>query len=121
MLETQKPIIKTLIKGCTSVEVCTSPSAVPAGCAVTSVPAARLNVHVLVRGKVDIDAELAKLLTKVDINAAALAKGDAQAKSADWDKTPDTVRAQHAERMANLESEKQTLLAAKKTFESLKG
>lgn len=120
LLRSQAVVIATLIKGCSSIEV-VSASEVPQGCALESLPAARTNVHVLVKGKVDIDAELSKLMAKVDLNGAALAKIETQRASADWEKTPAEVQQTALEREQNLTAEKQALLAAKATFESLRG
>ncbi|KAJ1598445.1 hypothetical protein NDA14_000750 [Ustilago hordei] len=67
-LKGSSEVVTTLVKGCTSVTVAPNASEVPKGCAVSSI-SSRLNAHLLIRGLVNIDQELAKLDKKLQLNA----------------------------------------------------
>lgn len=113
-----------MIKGCDSVKAASSSnrsSIVPEGCAVQSVPTASCNVHVLIKGKVDIEAELSKLVAKIELNASGLEKLQGQTENKEvWEKTPEDVRKGALEKLQNLKSERETLQGAKATFEKLR-
>ncbi|KDN44896.1 putative VAS1-valyl-tRNA synthetase [Tilletiaria anomala UBC 951] len=116
----QDSVISTLVKGCRSVRVVRSAADVPAGCAVSQVTTT-LNAHLLVRGLVNIDQELAKLDKKLDIVQAQLSKNEAQRTQADWGRRPENVRKQVEDAYKTLEAERDAIVSAKKNFESIKG
>ncbi|CEH14756.1 valine-trna ligase [Ceraceosorus bombacis] len=124
VFKSQEAILTTLIKGCDSVKAA-SPSnkaeTIPEGCAVQSLPSASCNVHVLIKGKVDIEAELSKLVAKMELNTSSLDKVQAQTENKEvWEKTPEDVRKGALEKLQHLKSERETLEGAKATFEKLK-
>lgn len=94
MVESQKDSIVSLIKAINSVEVVKSASDVPTGVILQAVNTG-INVHVLVKGHVDIDAEIAKAQKKIEktqkqkdniqkaMSAAGYAKASAQTKEMD--------------------------------------
>ncbi|KAM9940527.1 hypothetical protein OXX80_000007 [Metschnikowia pulcherrima] len=60
----QKDSIVSLIKGVEKIDVLEAGDAVPSGCALNGV-SANTNVHVLVKGQIDIDAEISKVDKKL--------------------------------------------------------
>ncbi|KAM9927369.1 hypothetical protein OXX59_002588 [Metschnikowia pulcherrima] len=60
----QKDSIVSLIKGVEKIDVLEAGDAVPSGCALNGV-SANTNVHVLVKGQIDIDAEITKVDKKL--------------------------------------------------------
>lgn len=99
----QKDSIVSLIKAIDSVEVVSDASKIPEGCVLKAVNP-EVNVHLLVKGHVDIDAEIAKVQKKLDksiknkqniekiINSKDYdSKANAQAKEANKVKYDNTV------------------------------
>lgn len=101
--DAEKDSIASLIKGVDSVTVVKSAADIPAGCAVFSVnPTA--NVHLLVKGQIDIDAEIAKVEKKL----VAAKEGIAKTKdviSKFNDKTPQVAKEASASRLIVLGAE----------------
>lgn len=120
MLDTQRPVMQTLIKGCESIQVVDAASAVPAGCVVASVSSS-IQAHLLVRGLIDIDQELSKLAKKLTLNETQLQRTTALTQKAEWAKTPEDVRANTQQRLDDLTAEKTALLQAQANFEKLRG
>lgn len=60
----QKESIASLIKGVENIDVLAAGEAVPSGCALNGVSAST-NVHVLVKGQIDLDAEIGKVNKKL--------------------------------------------------------
>ncbi|SYW79616.1 putative VAS1 - valyl-tRNA synthetase [Ustilago hordei] len=119
-LKGSSEVVTTLVKGCTSVTVAPNASEVPKGCAVSSI-SSRLNAHLLIRGLVNIDQELAKLDKKLQLNAVGIEKISAPMnKPQEWSRMPQEVKDSTAEKLKNLEAEKQAMLAAKAQFESIR-
>ncbi|KAJ1035366.1 hypothetical protein NDA13_000785 [Ustilago tritici] len=119
-LKGSSEVVTTLVKGCTSVTVAPNASEVPKGCAVSSI-SSRLNAHLLIRGLVNIDQELAKLDKKLQLNAVGIEKILAPMnKPQEWSRMPQEVKDSTAEKLKNLEAEKQAMLAAKAQFESIR-
>ncbi len=118
LMKSESAVISTLVKGCQSVEAVSSPSAVPAGCALSAV-SVNLNVHLLVRGLVNVENELKKLDKKLELVQAKLDKDEAQRKRPDWEKTPENVRLQADETRKQNESERDAIQAAKQNFQSI--
>ncbi len=120
ILTSSSDVVATLVKGCTSVNVVSSAADVPKGCAVSSI-SSRLNAHLLIRGLVNIDQELAKLDKKLQLNAVGIDKISAPMnKPQEWSRMPQEVKDSTAEKLKNLEAEKQAMLAAKAQFESIR-
>ncbi|SAM83388.1 probable VAS1-valyl-tRNA synthetase [Ustilago bromivora] len=119
-LKGSSEVVTTLVKGCTSVTVAPNASEVPKGCAVSSI-SSRLNAYLLIRGLVNIDQELAKLDKKLQLNAVGIEKISAPMnKPQEWSRMPQEVKDSTAEKLKNLEAEKQAMLAAKAQFESIR-
>ncbi|PWN48942.1 putative VAS1-valyl-tRNA synthetase [Violaceomyces palustris] len=113
MVRGQEEVVKTLIKGCTSVQT-VAPGSVPAGCAVKSI-SSHLNAHLLVRGLVNLESELTKMEKKLEINAQAQTKVVGLLGK----EMPNEVKMANEERLANLKSEREALLLAKQQFLSI--
>lgn len=118
MLRSQSPTIQTLIKGCNSVSVVPA-SDIPAGCAVSSISTS-VSAHVLVRGLVNIDAELGKLSKKLDLAINAVERAQAPTKKDEWKNAPEEVRTNTEERIKGLEAECEALRNAIRNFESIR-
>ncbi|PWY98270.1 putative VAS1-valyl-tRNA synthetase [Testicularia cyperi] len=120
VLEANSAVVSTLVKGCTGVKVVDSASAVPKGCAMSSI-SSQLTAHLLIQGQVNIEAELAKLDKKLNINAIGIEKISAPInKPEEWSRMPDDVRASTEERLKNLEAERDAMHAAKAQFEAIR-
>ncbi|EJT98070.1 hypothetical protein DACRYDRAFT_24610 [Dacryopinax primogenitus] len=117
----QTPTILALTKGCKSIEIVGSQQEIPLGCGSTVVTA-DVTVHILVRGVVDLDAEIAKAQKKLDVaelNANKVRKAQSQP---DYETTiPEQVREANTERLRVLEAEIAALQQSKETFTMLKG
>lgn len=120
MLDTQRSVVHTLVKGCESVSVVGQASEVPPGCVVASV-SATIQVHVLVRGLVDVDQELSKLAKKLTLTETQLSRTSALTQKPEWSKTPEDVKTSTQQRLDDLEAEKKALLQAQTNFENLRG
>ena len=119
MLDTQRSVMHTLIKGCDEVSVVQAPSDVPSGCVVASV-SSTIQVHVLVRGLVDVDQELSKLAKKLTLTETQLSRTQALTQKPEWSKTPEDVRTSTQNRIDDLLAEKKALEQARVNFESLR-
>lgn len=99
LLESQIPMIVTLIKGCKSAQVVRSMGEIPEGCG-ASVVTAFVTVHTLVKGLVDLDVEIAKCKKKLDLavlNRGKIVKMEAQL---DYVETvPENVRLANEEKV----------------------
>jgi valyl-tRNA synthetase len=65
MFQKQVAVISSLTKGCKSAEVVRQASEVPEGCATQTITP-EVAINIMVRGKIDIDAEVSKIQKKVD-------------------------------------------------------
>ncbi|TIC01985.1 hypothetical protein E3Q17_01587 [Wallemia mellicola] len=119
IFKSQLAVLKTLIKGCKVLEVVTTSSEIPVGCAVQSINV-DANLHVLVRGLVDIDAELTKLEKKEKAAKMTLEK-TIKATQIDGyaEKVSVQVQQNNQEKIQNYEKEIEALTSAMKTFASL--
>ncbi|KAJ3073249.1 hypothetical protein HDU98_001931 [Podochytrium sp. JEL0797] len=120
-LQTEGVTICTgLIKGAKSLQVLSSTDTVPAGCAVTPV-SGDCNVHLLVKGMVDFDAEIKKLEASKAKASSALAELNKKMGAADYEKkVKPEVQETNATKKTTLETELVTLANAIKNFASLK-
>ncbi|KIS68423.1 putative valine--tRNA ligase [Mycosarcoma maydis] len=119
-LNESSAVVATLVKGCTRVSVVSSAADVPKGCAVSSI-SSRLNAHVLIRGLVNIDQELAKLDKKLTLNQVGLDKvGAAMNKPQEWERMPEDVKESTKEKLKALQAERSAMEAAKRQFESIR-
>ncbi|KZT55595.1 hypothetical protein CALCODRAFT_436976 [Calocera cornea HHB12733] len=120
VLEKEVPTVLALTKGCKSVGIVHNQQNIPLGCG-SAVVTADITAYILVRGIVDLDAEIAKAQKKLDLaeaNAIKVRKLQAQA---DYEQTiPEQVREANAERLRTLEAEIATLQQTKETFAVLK-
>lgn len=120
-LQSQELIVRTLIKGCTSMQVVKAGSQVPPGCAINSLAELQLSVHVLIKGLVDIEREITNLTKKMEINRQAKDRVIAQTKKEDFEKAPEEVRKIQLDRIQGYDQEHDALEAAKKNFEIIRG
>jgi len=120
LFESQKGVITTLTKGCKSVEVIREASEIPPGCGST-VLTPTIGVHILVRGLVDLDAEIAKCEKKLQLAQLNLDKVRKVEAQADYVETvPENVRSINEDRRKTLEAEVASLELSKETFAKLK-
>ncbi|KAF8257302.1 tRNA synthetases class I-domain-containing protein [Lactarius quietus] len=120
LFESQKGVITTLTKGCKSVEVIREASEIPPGCGST-VLTSTIGVHILVRGLVDLDAEIAKCEKKLQLAQLNLDKVRKVEAQADYVETvPENVRSINEDRRKTLEAEVASLELSKETFSKLK-
>jgi len=116
----QKGVITTLTKGCKSVEVVRDVSKIPPGCGST-VLTSTISVHILVRGLVDLDAEIAKCEKKLQLAQLNLDKVRKVEAQVDYVETvPANVRLINEDRRKTLEAEVTSLELSKETFAKLK-
>ncbi|ELU39273.1 valine-tRNA ligase [Rhizoctonia solani AG-1 IA] len=102
MITTQTPTISSLIKGCKSATVT---SDVPEGCG-SVVLSPTLTVHLLVKGMVDLDAEVSKLEKKLGLAQMSADKIRKLQEQPDYEKNlPENVRESNAEKLATLDAE----------------
>ncbi|KAJ2786551.1 valine--tRNA ligase [Coemansia interrupta] len=117
----QAPGIATLIKGCQSITALKSGEAVPAGCAVVSIND-EVSMHLLVRGRVDIDQEVSNIEKKV---AKTVKLRDGLLTKINVPKyettVPEDVREANSTKLSNYDAEIEALETAIKTFLTLKG
>ncbi|KAE8214723.1 hypothetical protein CF327_g1893 [Tilletia walkeri] len=120
MLQSQKEALATLIKGCTSIEVTNDSTSIPAGCAIASI-SADANVHLLVKGQINIDNELAKLAKGLDLNQIQLDKVNGlMSKPEEYEKMPEEVRKNTEEKLRTLQAERDAIESARRNFESIR-
>ncbi|VDB91952.1 unnamed protein product [Peniophora sp. CBMAI 1063] len=114
------PTMQTLIKGCKSITVVRSAHEIPAGCG-SSLLTPTLAVHLLVRGLVDLDAEIAKADKKLrlaELNLEKVVKLEGQE---DYEGTvPANVRLLNEEKRKTYEAEIATLTQSRENFAKLK-
>ena len=120
IFNSQLSILKTLIKGCKVLEVVTNASEIPVGCAVQSINV-DANLHVLVRGLVDIDAEISKLQKKEHVARLTLEKTVKATQIDGYEtKVSEAVQQNNQDKINTYNKEIEALSAAMKTFASLK-
>jgi len=120
VFESQLPTIQALIKGCKSAKLVRAQDDIPPGCG-SAVLTPTLMVSVLVRGLVDLDAEIAKAEKKLDLAKLNLGKIKKVMEQADYENTvPSNVRLQNEEKNQTLEAEIANLELSKKMFAQLK-
>ncbi|KAJ1955941.1 valine--tRNA ligase, partial [Dipsacomyces acuminosporus] len=113
--------ICTLIKGCQDVIALKPSEAVPAGCAVASIND-EVTVHLLVRGRVDIDQEVKKIEKKLAKTASLRDALVSKTQASDYEtRVPEEVREANGSKISNYEAEIEVLGHAIKTFLTLKG
>ncbi|KAF9650388.1 hypothetical protein BDM02DRAFT_3185428 [Thelephora ganbajun] len=119
LFESQAPTIVTLIKGCKSVKVVKDINDVPAGCG-SGILTPTVVIHVLVRGLIDFDVEIAKCEKKLDLARLNLEKIRKVESQPDYEETvPENVRLINADKRITLEAEIATLEVSKEMFEKL--
>ncbi|KDQ17416.1 hypothetical protein BOTBODRAFT_30213 [Botryobasidium botryosum FD-172 SS1] len=120
MLESQVPTIIALTKGLKAAQVVSRSTDIPAGCG-SSVLSADLSVYLLVKGLVDLDAEIEKCEKKlglVKMNADKIRT--AQEKPGYEANIPEDVRSANSEKLRTLEAEIANLEESKEMFSRLK-
>ncbi|KAI8927212.1 hypothetical protein BC831DRAFT_453206 [Entophlyctis helioformis] len=120
LIASQSAIIRGLTRGIKTLETVAHGAAAPSGCALQTISSAA-TVHLLVRGQLDIDVEIAKLHTKlgkVQALSAALEKvmaGDGYAA-----RVKAEVKEADAAKLKGYATEIETLTASIANFEKLK-
>jgi len=120
LLESQAPTVVALTKGCKSATVVTDTKDIPLGCG-SAIVNADCSVHVLVKGLVDIDEEIAKIEKKLDLVKLSADKLRKTMKQANYEEViPENVRAANSEKMRTLDAELVTLAQSQEMFAKLK-
>jgi valyl-tRNA synthetase len=117
----QELLVRTLIKGCKSLEVVKEGSKAPPGCALNSVGELQMSVYLLIKGLVDIDKEVNNLTKKMEINRQAKERTIALTKKEDFEKAPEEVRKVQLDKLTSYDQEHEAMEAAKKNFETIRG
>ncbi|GEQ70170.1 hypothetical protein JCM33374_g3846 [Metschnikowia sp. JCM 33374] len=99
----QKDSIVSLIKGVEKIDVLEAGAEVPSGCALNGV-SATTNVHVLVKGQIDIDAEISKVSKKLN-NLQELQSKLKDSMSKFTDKTKEEAKEAAYKRAENFKAE----------------
>lgn len=119
-LKSESLIIRTLVKGCKSLEIVKAQSDVPKGCGVLSLAELQLNAYVMVKGQVDIAREIANLDKKIELNRQAYSRTEALTKKEEFERAPEDVRNGQLEKLKTSDEEHAALLQAKSNFESIR-
>lgn len=101
LLKKQIPTLTALIKGSKSVEIVSSASDVPEGCSSETI-GADIVVHLLIKGLINVDQELAKAEKKV---AAAQGSIEKLRKAIAKAETPDEIKRKNEDDIKVLEAE----------------
>jgi valyl-tRNA synthetase len=116
----QKESIVSLIKAIDSIEVVKSSSEIPEGVILQAVSPG-INVHLLVKGHVDIDAEISKALKKLDKTKKSKEAIEKTINSKDYaDKASQEVKEQNLDRLNNSVAEIEGFEATIANLERLK-
>ena len=119
LFESQTATIVSLTKGCKNAVVVRSADQVPPGCG-SQVLTADITLHVLVKGLVDLDAEIAKCDKKLHLSRMNLDKVVKVESQVDYENSvPANVRLANEEKRRVLEAEVATLEASKLMFSKL--
>jgi len=120
IFESQASTVVTLIKGCKSVKIVRDIKGIPAGCG-SEILTPTVVVHVLVRGLVDFDVEIAKCEKKLNLARLNLEKIRKVESQPDYEETvPENVRLINGDKRKTFEAEVATLEQSKEMFEKLK-
>jgi valyl-tRNA synthetase len=120
LFASQIPTIVSLTKGCKAASVARALSDVPTGCG-SAVLSHTVAVHILVRGLVDLDAEIAKCDKKLDVARLSAEKQRKIAAVPDYESTvPEAVRMANADKLKTLDAEIANLELSKESFAKLK-
>eukprot|EP00002_Diphylleia_rotans_P039329 TRINITY_DN909_c0_g1_i2.p1 TRINITY_DN909_c0_g1~~TRINITY_DN909_c0_g1_i2.p1 ORF type:complete len:1026 (+),score=250.34 TRINITY_DN909_c0_g1_i2:57-3134(+) len=91
----------------------------PIGCAINVINDS-CNVHIMLKGLIDIDAEIVKLEKKLSALETNYASVFAKTQAAGYEKVPENVRKQNSEKLTSLEQEIASVKDAITKFQSLK-
>lgn len=114
----QQESIVSLIKGVESIQVLGDGEAVPSGCALNGISAST-NVHVMVKGQIDIDAEIAKVEKKL-LNVKDMQNKNADSISKFTEKTKPEAKEAAIKRADNLSAEAEGYFQTIAILEKLK-
>lgn len=116
LLESQIPTLTALIKGSKQVRIVSSASDVPEGCSSDTV-GADIVVHLLIKGLINVDTEMAKAQKKM---TAAQSGIDKLVKSIEKKETPEEIKAQSRDSLKVLEAEMKALTLNMEQFEKMR-
>jgi len=120
VLMNQTSTIVPLVKGCKSAKVISDASRVPDGCG-SAVLSPTLTVYLLVKGLVDLDAEVAKCEKKLDLAKLSAEKmRKVMAQSGYEQNIPEDVRTNNLETLQTYEAQIANLEQSKVSFERLR-
>ncbi|KII90336.1 hypothetical protein PLICRDRAFT_136533 [Plicaturopsis crispa FD-325 SS-3] len=120
LFESQRATVVALTKGCKSVSVVQDAKDVPAGCG-SAIVSPTVVVHILVRGLVNLDVEIAKCDKKLDLARLNLGKIQKIEAQVDYEQNvPENARLQNEEKRKTIEVEIATLEQSKSMFTKLK-
>lgn len=116
LLQEQIPTLLALVKGCTSVKIVEQASDVPEGCSSETI-GADIVVHLLVKGLINVDAELAKAEKKIALAQTSMNKLKVTLERAE---TPEEIKAKNAEELKVLEAEIAALTLSTEQFAKMR-
>jgi len=120
LFDSQAPTIVTLVKGCKSVKVVKDINDIPPGCG-SEILTPTVVIHVLVRGLIDFDVEIAKCEKKLNLARLNLEKLRKVESQPNYEETvPENVRLINEDKRKAFEAEVATLEQSKGMFEKLK-
>ncbi|KAF8308576.1 hypothetical protein DL93DRAFT_2171021 [Clavulina sp. PMI_390] len=119
MLESQVPTIVALVKGCKSATVVSDASQVPEGCG-SAVISPTLTVFLLVKGLVDLNAEIEKCEKKIALAQMGADKVKKLMSAPGYEQNiPEDVRAANLKNLQTYEAQVLTLKQSKESFENI--
>jgi valyl-tRNA synthetase len=112
--------INSLVKGLSSLDILSSTDAAPEGCGAYSL-SQDCNVYLLVKGRIDADAEISRAEAKLKKTQQSLAKQEKLLGAADFrEKVKKEVFEAEEKKLSDLRAEEQTLKDVIEKFQKLK-
>ena len=119
-IQEQVPSIIALTKGLNDLQVLSAEQDHPEGCALNSI-SKDCNVYLLVKGRVDVDSEIAKAQAKLSKAEEACARQEKLINTEDYKKkVKKSVQEADANKVADLKAEAETLRQVIAKFEGLR-
>lgn len=119
-ITTQTPSIQALTKGLTDLQVLSENEDHPGGCALSSI-SKDCNVYLLVKGRIDVDSEIAKAQAKLGKTNEARKRQEKLIAAADYQKkVKASVQEQDRKKVEDLKVEEESLSRLIEKFEGLR-
>ncbi|CAO1628273.1 unnamed protein product [Sympodiomycopsis kandeliae] len=119
LFTTSSEVIQTLVKGCKSITVVSTPSEIPSGCVLQSLSSS-INIHILAKGVIDVEKELSKIDKKLTLNQQSTSSTEKQQSKPEFNKMPQDVKDKMLEKLQDLKAEKEALEGARSNFERIR-